>query len=216
MQRIPKWLRDEWERVVFGAAAAMLVLAVVWRLGQAGAGDAYPGGAPAAPEDESLLAETALALLESQPSGALGGSRDPFLWRHPAPEAKPPGGGGRKPPAPPPVARPAPPAPGLPAETVSPAEAAAPVEAPRPAMVPGSLRFTYQGKDRTGRAVAILSVRRRGQTGMPATVTLGIGDEAEGVRVMGISENAILVRDARGRRLRVGLQEETAVWLQGK
>ena len=78
------------------------------------------------------------------------------------------------------------------------------------------MRFTYQGKDRTGRAVAIILLQRRGQSGLPATLTLGIGEEAEGIRVMGITEEAVLVRDARGRRLRANRQESTSVWVEGR
>ena len=223
MRRFSDWLHDEWERAVFGVVAAMLILAVAWRFSRSGPRDDFRAGSAAAPAAESMFSEQALAFLAPSSVPAVDGTgRNPFRWTRLAPAAA--AAPGRRKPPPPPTGAPLPPAgAGAASASAAPAlaepaaaPAAAPAVAERPASVPGSMRFTYQGKDRTGRAVAILSLRRRDQTGLPATVTLGVGEEAEGIRVMGITEEAIMVRDARGRRLRVGRQEETPVWVKGR
>jgi len=201
---------------VFGVVAAMLLLVVAWRFSQGGSRDDFRGGLGAAPVDEAMFSEQALAFLASSTPPAVDGiDRDPFRWMRSAPVAKPTPPRRPAPAAPSEAPAASTSAPAAPAEP-APAEPTAPAVAARPANVPGSLRFTYQGKDRTGRAVAIILLRRRGQSGLPATLTLGVGEEAEGIRVMGITEEAVLVRDARGRRLRVNRQEDASVWVQGR
>ncbi|HOG49464.1 MAG TPA: hypothetical protein PKY10_02620 [Lentisphaeria bacterium] len=216
MRRFSDWLHGEWERAVFGVAAAILILVVAWRFSQSGPRDEFRGGSGAAPVDEAMFPEQALAFLASSTLPVIeGGDRNPFRWMRQAPAAKPTPP--RRPaPAPPSEASPAPAGTSVAPATPASAESTAPAVAARPTSVPGIMRFTYQGKDRTGRAVAIILLQRRGQSGLPATLTLGIGEEAEGIRVMGITEEAVLVRDARGRRLRANRQESTSVWVEGR
>ena len=217
MRRFSDWLHDEWERAVFGVAAVMLILLVAWRFSQSGPRDGFRGGLGAAPVDEAMFSEQALVFLASSTPPAIeGGDRNPFRWMRQAPAAKPTPPRRPAPAMPPTETPPAPTDASAAPATPASAEPTAPAVATRPASVQGSMRFTYQGKDRTGRAVAIILLRRRGQSGLPATLTLGIGEEAEGIRVMGISEEAVLVRDARGRRLRATRQEDTSVWVQGR
>ena len=160
-----------------GVVAAMLLLVVAWRFSQSGSRDDFRGGLGAAPVDEAMFSEQALAFLASSTPPAVDGiDRDPFRWMRSAPVAKPT-----------PPRRPAPAAPSeapaastsAPALRLSLLGRADCASGGGSARHSGSLRFTYQAKTTGG--LAIIFLRRRSQSGLPASWRWASAGEAEGI-----------------------------------
>ena len=88
--------------------------------------------------------------------------------------------------------------------------------APQPQMayqiVPGVILFTFQQMNSTGKTVAILSAQSKGTAAQ--TYTLGVGEEVNGATILAISEEALLVRDARNRRIAIPLGTKKQLWMK--
>lgn len=213
--KMPQWLRNEWEKVVFVAALAILLLLVGATLGRHSTGDDYRAVSQTPLQYKPMIADHSWKFLRD-PLKVSMPERDAFHWEYAAPKPAKTADKDKKTPPPPPPKT-------VETQEETTANLAEPVAMPplaqpeeRPTQVPGIVKFTFQGKDRTGKSIAILSWRRRGQGGLAKTVTLGVGDETSGLKVVGISEEEVLAIDARGRRVRIKLQQETPVWLDSK
>jgi len=75
----------------------------------------------------------------------------------------------------------------------------------------GSLTFTFQNITNTGKTMAIISVERQGKG--TEVLTLGVGDEWNGMKILGISQDAIAVQDAKKGKGRIPIYGTSKLWL---
>ena len=204
-------LQKNWEMAVLAIVAALVLLVLVPFFLVGGDVEDVMGSGKAALKRESALSSEAFAFL-NQGKGGVELERNPFKLRLKAPE----------PPKPKPVPKKEEP-------KVVEKVPEAPVEAPEPKpekveqpalpqvafqFVPGVILFTFQQMNSTGKTVAIISVQSKGSQAQ--TYTLGVGEEVNGATILAISEETILVRDAKNRRIAIPLGTKKQLWMKTK
>lgn len=218
MHKLGKWIRTEWEQALLaGAVVLLLAFWALWAVGFGSIPDAGVGR-PAAPTYESVFRESPLALLEPAPAPSADG-KSPFSFvievegvrraRRP-PEAAP---AARKVPEAKPVPRPKPvpkPVPAeVPATPVEPESQPAAMLPPQPeAPVPvrtftyRQIRYVYSSVTKAGSRVALLQVTDpENKRTLPCT--LAVGQQVDGIKVIGFEDDAVIMVDARGHEQRI-------------
>lgn len=72
------------------------------------------------------------------------------------------------------------------------------------------MTFTYQFTTSSGKATAVVSIKRPGRPAL--SKSLGVGDDIEGIRILSISAESLRVRDARGLQKEFRFSETWPVW----
>ncbi|MBR0458854.1 MAG: hypothetical protein IJJ26_06430, partial [Victivallales bacterium] len=88
-------------------------------------------------------------------------------------------------------------------------ETTKPQPPPAPKFTTGTLEFLYQRNNAEGKTIAILTFT--GSDGIPDTLTLGIGDSTPAFRVLSISENAVVIQDASGKKGSIPLNQSRKI-----
>lgn len=83
-----------------------------------------------------------------------------------------------------------------------------------PAVESCDMTFTYHVTTSSGKATAVVSLKRPGAP--PLTRSLGVGDEIEGIRILTISGDSLRIRDARGMQRDFRFSETWPVWARKK
>lgn len=216
MNRVWRYVKNEWEKVACGAAAmALSVFLLTW--GLAGQRSLEPPRAGKLPPPDVAVNEAAFAYLAPR-STQEELSRNPFRFEFQTRPARPkrvPG---------PPAADPAPePEPAPRPEPVqedgddSVETAERPAGAgdrqqparPRVRLVAGHVKFVFYNINQSGKPVALIELRNPARPGAtPLARSLSVGDTLLGVRILNVSERMLTVADATGRRHRVALGDE--------
>ncbi|NLZ64690.1 MAG: hypothetical protein GX902_12880 [Lentisphaerae bacterium] len=211
MNDIGKYFREEWEVLILAAAALLLLLGLGahFLIPQAkqrrglGGGDTIPY--------KRLFQDQDFVL--QQDSGVLPLSRNPFAFNiqggkpitpPPAPTPDPaPAAASEQPTPPVQQEQPADPPPPEPEAT------AVEVARPRRQFLPQRISYMFFGQDDKGQTTAMLKVQLQGKAS--EIMTLSPGDLQAGVRILSVREEAVRVRDARGREVTIQFSESRIV-----
>jgi outer membrane biosynthesis protein TonB len=224
MNDLKTYCKEEWEIVTCVVCALATLLALALYALSDHEDKIPPGGSGAQLDYENIVAPGAYAFLR-QDAQAWVISRSPFEVKKvqpPAPKVVP------EPPRPPrrqpenkPAAPPQPPPPVAPSRPrVSLGALPSVGERPEPGREQGAaaaqqmesceMTFTYQFTTSSGKATAVVSVKRPGQPAISRS--LAVGEEIEGIRILSISAESLRVRDARGLQKEFRFSETWPVW----
>lgn len=215
MRKYLEVIKHYWERTVLAAALLFAFILLGARLlGRSGDDDVLTVSR-ATLKREDILQPGAFDFLKQDALPDPLQGRNPFSApiEAPAPKRPRPPKTQRNAPKPKPTPTPAPkPAP-VPKQEPTPQPPPKPVVQLPPAIA-GRLTFTYQTLNQSGKTMAIVTAQRKG---MPATsLTVQVGGEYLGMKVIAISESAIRVRDARGYVGNIPLGEARNLWLKAE
>ena len=205
-------LQKNWEMAVLIVTAALLLCILVpfFLIGRDV--EEVMGSGKAALKRESALSAEAFAFLNQEENGAEL-ERNPFKLKLKAPEPPKPKPSPKKE-EPKVVEKPKP----KPVEPPPEPKQDKVEQPPQPQVafqfVPGVILFTFQQMNSTGKTVAIISAQSKGTQAQ--TYTLGVGEEVNGATVLAISDEALLVRDARNRRITIPLGSKKQLWMKTK
>ena len=203
-------LQKNWEMAVLAIIAALILCVLVPFFLVGRDVEEIMGSGKAALKRESALSAAAFAFLNQEDGTEL--ERNPFKVKLKAPE----------PPKPKPVPKkeepkvvekpqekPVEPPPEPKPEKVEPVQQQVAFQ-----FVQGVILFTFQQMNSTGKTVAIITAQSKGTPAQ--TYTLGVGEEVNGATILAISEEALLVRDARNRRITIPLGNKKPLWMKTK
>jgi len=215
-------LKNNWEKAVLALAVLVALAAMVVYASSGDDDEGEVGGGKAALVRESALSPNAFAFLTPKSGQLQEGEASPFRLPIAGPEPPKP---------PPPVETPAPVQPAPQPAPVKPVHATRPKKTPsvleedlqEPAPAPkqdepqkpvmkrvvGTVQFTFQQQNQSGKTVALLTAHYSG--GATETFTVGVGESFWGVTVKAISNEKISLVDARNRRWIVSLGGLTKV-----
>ena len=211
-----KYIRHEWEKTACLAAALLLALVVLdWVV--ADDGEIRHGAGVPPPMYVSRFGPDAFAFLRD-PVLPRPIARNPFHFSGaPKPRRRPP----RRRPAPKPVPKPPPAPKPVPKPAPNPAPKPVQPQPPAPRIVPRyrlgrcDLKFVYNTVNRSGKPVALIELAdpsRPGRT--PLAKTVGIGDRIYGLRILDVSDTALTLVDAGGKRQRIAFGRSRRVTIR--
>lgn len=201
-------MKRYWECTVLGGTVLVIVCILGWSFFSNQDNDDFAGGGKVALSHDNILSENAFAFLKPQKLTEETPGNNPFLLPLPAPVPPKPKSQPKpveeKKVEPVPVIKPPEPVVELPKAP----------EKPKPVQnfVQGSLTFTYQRLNPSGKAIAILMAEKKGSPAQ--TLTMGVGDIQLGFRLLAISEEAVTVLDASGRRYNISLGYNRILWMK--
>jgi len=211
MNDIGKYLREEWEALILAAVALLLLGLGAHFLAPQARKRRGLGGGEGIPY-KRLFQDQDFAL--QQDSDVLPLSRSPFAFNLEGGKPIPPPPPAPAPaPAPDPTPATAPAAPALPSPLEQPAAPVPPeppataVEAGRPRrqFLPQRISYMFFGQDDKGQTTAMLKVQLQGKSS--EILTLSPGELQAGVRILSIRDDAVRVRDARGKEVTIKFNE---------
>ena len=206
MKYLLLYFQKYWEVAVLYSTAILMLIVIVPFLFTGSGIEEVTGSGKGALKRESALSQNAFAFLED---GKLELTKSPFKLNIKAPEPPKP-----KPAPPKPAPKPAPPPP-PPKEEPKEEKPEPPKPAPQQVafqIVPGVITFTFQQMNSSGKTVAILSAQGRGTP--LQSFTVGVGDDVIGTTVLAISEETLLMRDAKNRRVAIPIGTKKQLWMK--
>ena len=209
MKYLLLYFQKHWEVAVLYGTGILMLLVILPFLFSGSSIEEMAGSRKGSLKRESALSANAFAFLDGSQMDL---AKNPFKLNIKAPEPPKPKMPPPKP-APKPVApQPEPPKEEPKAEEVAPAKPIAPQVSYQ--IVPGVISFTFQQMNSSGKTVAILSAQSKGTP--IQNLTVGVGDDVIGATVLAISEETLLVRDARNRRIAIPIGTKKQLWMKLK
>lgn len=210
MKYLLLYFQKNWELAVLAATVILLLFIALPFLVSGTTLEEAMGSGKAALKRESALSKNSFAFL-GEGTTTLEVERNPFKLTVKAPEPPKPK------PAPPKVEpKPVEKSKEPPKQEPAP-EPEQPVKAPVEPLVvfqfvPGVIAFTFQQMNSTGKTVAIITAQSKGT--QPQNYTVGVGEEVNGAIIQSISEEALIVQDARKRRVAIPIGGKRQLWMR--
>lgn len=229
MNQWSTYCKQEWEIVTCISCVLLTALSVMVYALSASEDNVPLGGGGGQLEYDNIVTPSAYAFLQRD-GLSWASERSPFAIKDiqppaPKPPPEPPRPPRRRPEprveAPPPKPSPVPIAPrvslgALPSvgDRPEPGQEQAATAAAGQNVESCDMTFTYQFTTSSGKATAVVSVKRPGTPAISRS--LAVGDEIEGIRILSISAESLLVRDARGLQKEFRFSETWPVWATKK